>query len=61
MLEKKIAADRPSAGSVVVLLTHSTGAAAPAIIQSSAPNVVSEARQGTTTEPRASTASPSGQ
>ena len=61
MLEKKIAADRPSAGSVVVLLTHSTGTAAPAIIQISAPNVARDARQDTTTDPTASTASPSGQ
>ena len=61
MLEKKIAAERPRAGSVVVFLTHSTGTAAPAIIQVSAPNVVRDARQGTTTDPRASTASPSGQ
>ena len=61
MLEKKSAADRPSAGSVVVALTHITGTAAPAIIQSSAPNVVREARQGRATDARASTASPSGQ
>ena len=61
MLEKKSAADRPSAGSVVVLLTHSTGPPLPRSSRSSAPNVVREARQGRATDPRASTASPTGQ
>ena len=60
-LDRRIAADRPSSGSVVVALTQSTGTAAPAIIHRRAPNVVREARRGTRTDPRASRASPSGQ